>query len=90
MFLEFLESVCVLKTKASKQLISGDTHTGKGKYKFTHSVELVPICKGDVVGLPKQVAAKHGQISPVCVVEKVSNVLTIVDPASGQPAAGDS
>ena len=58
----FLQGVAPTRYKTSKQLISTDTHTGKGRYKFTYSVELLPICRGDALWLPASTAATVGQV----------------------------
>ncbi|KAJ3105972.1 ribosome-binding protein, partial [Phlyctochytrium bullatum] len=42
---EFLQSVVPIRMKTSEQLISSDIHSGTSNYKFTYSVEIVPICK---------------------------------------------
>jgi nonsense-mediated mRNA decay protein 3 len=42
---EFLASVVPVRIKTSEQLISLDTHSGSSSYKFTYSVEIIPICK---------------------------------------------
>ena len=43
-FLRFLETVVPLQSKTSEQLISQDIQSGSATYKFTYSVEIVPIC----------------------------------------------
>ena len=53
------------RTKGSEQLISSDTHSGTSNYKFTYSVEIVPVCKDDLVCLPKAQAKAWGNISCV-------------------------
>lgn len=42
---EFLTSMVPMKVKTSEQLISTDIHTSTSNYKFTFSVEIVPVCK---------------------------------------------
>ncbi len=49
-FVSFLKSVVPVHMKTSKQIISEDTHTAKKSYKFTFSIEIVPICRDDLVG----------------------------------------
>ncbi len=49
-------------SKASEQLLSSDTHTNVANYKFTYSVEIVPICKDDLVVVPKEIAKNAGNI----------------------------
>jgi nonsense-mediated mRNA decay protein 3 len=52
-----------LRSKGSEQLISSDTHNGTSSYKFTYSVEIVPICKDDLVCIPKGLAKQWGNIT---------------------------
>ena len=51
-FCDFLQSVVPMKSKSSEQLITQDAHSGDSTYKFTFSVEIVPICREDLVFLP--------------------------------------
>lgn len=51
------------RIKGSEQLISSDTHSNTSNYKFTYSVEIVPVCKDDLVALPKSLARSWGNIS---------------------------
>lgn len=67
-FGRFIIRPCVIqadfdRTKGSEQLISSDTHSGTANYKFTYSVELVPVCKDDLVCLPRAQAKAWGNIS---------------------------
>jgi len=80
----FLDSVAPTRALRSKSLISSDTHTGKGRYKFTYAVEVLPICKDDLVYLPTKTANILGHIERLCVCSKVSKVLHIHDPTSLQ------
>ena len=54
---EFLQAVVPVKSKSSEQLISEDIQNGSENYKFTFSVEIIPICKDDLVVLSKKIAA---------------------------------
>jgi nonsense-mediated mRNA decay protein 3 len=60
---EFLAGVVPVRVKGSEQLISSDTHSNTSNYKFTYSVEIVPVCKDDLVCLPKSQAKAWGNIS---------------------------
>ncbi|KAL3911535.1 MAG: hypothetical protein SGPRY_008654 [Prymnesium sp.] len=82
----FLQSVSPMRYKHSKQLVSEDTHTGKGKNKFTYSVEILPVCKDDLLWLPRQTAVTLGHISQLCICCKISNVLHVIDPHTLQAA----
>ncbi|KAJ1328792.1 hypothetical protein BSLG_010016 [Batrachochytrium salamandrivorans] len=81
---EFLTSVVPLKSKSSEQLISTDTHTGTSDYKFTYSVEIVPICKDDLVCLTHKMARTLSEISPLALCTRVSNMITFTDPLTGK------
>lgn len=78
--LEFLSSVVPIRHKASEQLISTDIHTSTSNYKFTHSVEIVPICKDDLLCLPTRTARSMSDISPITVVVRVGNSIALIDP----------
>ena len=80
----FLQSVAPVRCKHSKQLISTDTHTGKGRHKFTYAVEVLPICRDDLVYLPRATANSLSQLPRLALCHKVSNVLHLMDPFSQQ------
>ncbi|KAI8914492.1 NMD3 family-domain-containing protein, partial [Gorgonomyces haynaldii] len=81
---EFLNSVVPMRMKQSQELISSDIHAGTADYKFTYSVELVPICKDDLVCMPIKVARSLGDMSPLALVSKVSNALMMLDFQTGK------
>ena len=82
----FLQSVAPVRYKTSKQLISEDTHTGKGRYKFTYSVEILPICKDDMMWLPRSTNATLAHIGQLVTCCKVSNVIHLVNAQTLQAA----
>ncbi|KAG9306967.1 hypothetical protein G9A89_000881 [Geosiphon pyriformis] len=77
---EFLNAVVPIKFKTSEQLISTDIHSNISNYKFSYSVEIVPICKDDLVCLPLKVARSLGNISPLVVCYRIGNSIHIMDP----------
>ncbi|KAI1452753.1 NMD3-domain-containing protein [Annulohypoxylon moriforme] len=85
-FVDFLNSVVPVRTKKSQELISQDTHTSKKSYKFTFSVELIPICKDDLVALPIQLAKQIGNISPLAICHRVGTSINVLDPNTLQTA----
>ncbi|KAK9370046.1 NMD3 family-domain-containing protein [Lipomyces kononenkoae] len=78
--LDFLAAVAPIRTKKSEELISMDTHTSVRSYKFTFSVELVPICKDDLVCLPKKIARASGNIAQLTLCNRVGNSVHLLDP----------
>jgi len=79
-FVEFLNALIPIRYKTSERLISQDDNNNTYNYKFTYSVEIVPVCREDLVCLPTKVAAACGSISPLVLCYKVSNQIHIVDP----------
>ena len=80
--LEFLQNVVPIRYKSSEELLSTDVHTGASKYKFTYSVEIVPICKDDLVCLPSKLAKQFSNISPITLCSRVGNSIHLLDPCS--------
>ncbi|CCH44784.1 60S ribosomal export protein [Wickerhamomyces ciferrii] len=77
--IDFLGSVAPIKSKKSEELVSQDIHAGTSSYKFTFSVEIVPICRDDLVVLPKKLAQSLGSLSQLVLCSKVSNTLQFLD-----------
>ena len=63
-----------IKYGHSKKLISHDVNSNTYNYKYTFSVEVIPVCKDNVVALPKQMAHHLGGIGQIIVVNKVHQV----------------
>ncbi|QLG73002.1 hypothetical protein HG535_0E00860 [Zygotorulaspora mrakii] len=84
--LDFLNAAVPLKYKKSEELVSQDIHTGSSTYKFSFSVEIVPICRDDLVVLPRKLAKSLGNISQFVVCSKVTNTLQFLDPNTLQVA----
>ncbi|KAK4217746.1 NMD3 family-domain-containing protein [Rhypophila decipiens] len=85
-FLSFLKSVVPIHMKESRHLISADTHTGNKSYKFSTSVEIVPICRDDLVALPLKLARQIGNISPLLICHRVGTAINLLDPNTLQTA----
>ncbi|KAL0082281.1 NMD3 family-domain-containing protein [Phycomyces blakesleeanus] len=76
---EFLSSVTPTRYKTSEQLISTDIHTSTSNYKFTYSVEIAPVCKDDIVCIPKKLAKLMGNIPQLLLVTRISNSIHLMD-----------
>lgn len=81
-FLDFLQTVSPIRFKQSERLISQDAQNNKDAYKFSFSVEIVPICRDDLVCVPFKLAAQLGASSPFLLCHKVSNLVYLVDPST--------
>mmetsp|Transcript_18620 Transcript_18620/g.56214 ORF Transcript_18620/g.56214 Transcript_18620/m.56214 type:complete len:550 (+) Transcript_18620:224-1873(+) len=77
---DFLQAVVPIKFRTAKQLVSHNIHTSNYNYKYTFSVEIVPVCKDDLVCLPAKLAASLGNLGPLVLCSRVSAALTLVDP----------
>lgn len=84
--MDFLSAVAPIKSKRSEELISIDTQSGSSTYKFTFSIEIAPICRDDLVVLPKKLANSMGNISRLVVCSKVTNMIQLTDPITLQRA----
>lgn len=83
-FISFLENVVPMKIKTSKKLIGTDDKNNVSNYKYTNFVEICPLCKDDLVYLPKKVATSMGNIARCVLVKNISNLIHFVDPLTGQ------
>ncbi|EZA53026.1 hypothetical protein DMN91_002939 [Ooceraea biroi] len=83
---DFLVTVVPCRYQHSKKLISHDCHSNIYNYKFTYSVEIVPVSKDSVVCLPRKLTQQLGGISPICLVHKITNSVHLMDVSSGQVA----
>lgn len=72
------------RSKASERLLSADTHSNTANFKFTYSVEIVPICKDDLVCLPPKLARQLGNIDPLTLCTRVGNSLHLLHPSTLQ------
>ncbi|KAF9530278.1 NMD3 family-domain-containing protein [Crepidotus variabilis] len=81
---DFLNSVAPIRSKSSEQLLSSDTHSNTANFKYTYSVEIVPICKDDLVCIPLKQARSLSNISPLTVCVRVGNSIQLIDPQSLQ------
>jgi len=83
---DFLSAIVPVKMKSSEQLLSTDTHSGTSSYKFTYSVEIIPICKDDLVVIPLKQARSMSNIQPLTVCSRVGNSMHMIDPQTLQVA----
>lgn len=83
---DFLQAVAPIKVKKSEELVSMDIHSGSSSYKFSYSVEIAPICRDDLVVLPKKLAHSMGNISRLVLCNKITNAIQFMDPNTLQTA----
>jgi len=81
-FVEFLKSVVPIRWQFSQTLISHDIQNNTFNYKSTYSVEIVPVCKDEVVCLPKKLAQSLGNMSQIALVKRVTQTVQLIDPST--------
>ena len=81
-FVDFLQSVVPISVIQAKQLISQDDKSNTYNYKYTYSVEIIPICRDDIIVLPKVWSNALGGLGPVVLCYKVTTSLHLIDPVT--------
>lgn len=77
--IDFFSTCSPMRMHTSERLISTDVHTSTYNYKYTMSVELVPVCKLDIVCLHPQLAKKKGNMNPLTMCIHVGASLKFMD-----------
>jgi nonsense-mediated mRNA decay protein 3 len=77
---EFMQKVIPCRYSMSQQLISHDNRSNIYNYKYTFSVEIVPICNGDIVCLPKVTSRALGNIGRLCICTRVTHNIYLINP----------
>uniref|UniRef100_F6WRF3 60S ribosomal export protein NMD3 n=1 Tax=Ciona intestinalis TaxID=7719 RepID=F6WRF3_CIOIN len=85
-FTDFLMSVLPCKYQSSQKLVSHDTHSNTFNYKTSFSVELPPVCKDDIVCLPKKLSQQLGNLGQLLICVRVTNCIHLIDFSSLQIA----
>ena len=85
-FVDFVRTIVPVKTSVSKKLVGENRNSNLTNYRFKHAVTIAPICRHDLVLLPKSMARAHGNIARLVICSKVSASLTFLDPLTGQEA----
>jgi len=83
-FIDFLEAHVPLRQKHSRKLVSADFKSCKGNFKDNYLIELVPVCKDDLVSLPKELAKNCADLNPLCLIKQVSAGIHVIDPQTGE------
>ncbi|ETN68841.1 NMD3 family protein [Necator americanus] len=85
-FVDFLMTVLPCRYHYAQELVSHDTKNNTYDYKHTFCVEIVHICRDNIVCMPKKVAQQLGNMSQIAICLRVSNVITLIDPNNLQMA----
>jgi len=79
-FVDFLASHVPTKHKYARKLVSASFTDNTANFKHNHMVTIVPICKDDLLILPKPLAAQLSNISRLVLVRNVAAEIHIFDP----------
>lgn len=79
-FVEYIKSTVICSLKTSKQLHGTDINNSIEYYQHTFNIEVPPVCKGDLVLLPR--ACARDIAVPLMVCTKVSASMTFLHPSS--------
>jgi len=82
----FVNQYAMTRVKTSSTLVTHNERAGTANVRLTWAVEVAPVCKDDLVLLPKATAASLGLPSPLCVVAKVGRTTQLVDAQSAATA----
>ena len=80
--MEYVNKLIPCRSQTSQQLKSHDVHNNTYNYKFTFCLEVVPVCKNDVVCVSKSFAQRLGLASQILLVCKITNTIRLLDPVS--------
>jgi len=83
---DFLQSVAPIRFKSTEKLVSADLKNNTANLKHSFSVEIVPVCRDDLVCLSGKLAMSCGNISPLLLCTKVSSLMYFIDPRTLQQA----
>jgi len=85
-FIHFLTANVPMRSKSSSKLISENVHNSTANLQLTYSVELSPLCKDDLLVLPRKLAQSCGNISDVALCARTTSMVHLLDPVTGQKA----
>jgi nonsense-mediated mRNA decay protein 3 len=72
----YISSLLPSKSKLSKKLISQNIHNHTARIEYTIAIEVVPLCKGDLVVLPKTITGN----ADMMILSKLSSNLHFISP----------
>ncbi|WVZ67355.1 hypothetical protein U9M48_016443 [Paspalum notatum var. saurae] len=76
---DFVSSVAPARVGTSKQLVSHDAKSNSCHFKHAFSVELCPVCRDDLVFLPREASRALGGLGPLVLCIKVTSSLALLD-----------
>ncbi|KAL0229774.1 hypothetical protein PCE1_003338 [Barthelona sp. PCE] len=92
-FIAFLNQKYPLKHELNRQLVSADFKNNTYNYKYTFLVDLVPLCRNDLLWVPKKIKNRlPADCGPLVLVSRVAKTVSVIDPvtcSTGEIRAAD-
>lgn len=79
-FVDFISSQAPVTRLDASQLVSHDTKSNTAVQHNTFSIEIAPLCREDLVVMPRGYYSKLGGLGPLCLVHKVYSSIVFLDP----------
>ncbi|KNH09382.1 hypothetical protein XU18_0067 [Perkinsela sp. CCAP 1560/4] len=79
-FLEFVQSKVPTNRRDALQLVTMDVKSNTAEIHHTFSAEIAPICREDLVFLPKKISVSMGGLGPIVLCYKVNANIVFLDP----------
>ena len=83
-FVACMRGIAPCRVDASKSVVATNTRTGVSNVKHTWMLEVPPLCRGDLVLLPKGMRGGSGGGGAVALVSRVGASLHLLDPYVGR------
>mmetsp|Transcript_64069 Transcript_64069/g.126103 ORF Transcript_64069/g.126103 Transcript_64069/m.126103 type:complete len:591 (-) Transcript_64069:36-1808(-) len=83
-FIEFLNGNVPTKQKYSRKLVSCDKGDNTANFKHNFLIDIVPICKDDLLILPKELARNLSNISRLVLAKRIGSGIHVIDPLTGE------
>lgn len=77
--IQFVQGNFVSRHRTTKQLVSHDEQNNAYHYKYSNILELAPLCRDDLVLLPKPLVKALGGIGPLVLIYKMTTHVHMVD-----------
>jgi len=81
-FVDFLNSLAPISRLDACQLVSHDSKSNVAVQHHTFSIEICPLCREDLILLPKAYRQRMGGLGPIVIVHKVFSSIVFLDPST--------
>lgn len=82
--IDFVQAVAPCRRKDGEQLVSADLKSNTANFHYSLRLDIAPVCKDDIVCLPRKLHTQYGGIGPVLIVLKMYSNIVVLDPRTLQ------